>query len=205
MRRLVEEATPDAGLYPTHGFGSFCSAGPASGADSSTVGEQIRSNHALTDQDEDHFVQELIDNLSAYPSYYAHMGPANTAGPGPAHLDVPQPLDAEELTARLAHGEWVVDLRNRIAFARDHLHGSASFEYSDGSSFTTFLGWVLPWDRQLTLVGERDDVENAIRGSGSIADPATGRPSLRVCFSAAARTSSTSTAFSTTPKRPACP
>lgn len=54
VRRLVEEATPDAGLYPTHGFGSFCSSGPASGADSSTVGEQVQSNHALTDQDEAH-------------------------------------------------------------------------------------------------------------------------------------------------------
>ncbi len=163
VRRLVDEATPQAGLYPTHGFGSFCSSGPASGADASTIGEQIQSNHALTDEDEDHFVQELIDNLSAYPSYYAHMGQANTAGPGRAQLDVPQPLDSEELTARLEHGEWVIDLRNRIAFARDHLHGSASFEYGDGTSFTTFLGWVLPWDQQLTLVGERDDVENAIR------------------------------------------
>ena len=50
----------------------------------------------------------MIDNLSAYPSYYAHMGPANTAGPGPAHLDVPQPVNTEELSARLEHGEWVI-------------------------------------------------------------------------------------------------
>ncbi|MBE0010987.1 MULTISPECIES: MBL fold metallo-hydrolase [unclassified Arthrobacter] len=163
VRRLVAEATPEADLYPTHGFGSFCSSGPASGADSSTIGEQVNSNHALTDQDENHFVQELIDNLSAYPSYYAHMGPANAAGPGPAVLDVPQPLDAEQLADRLGKGEWVIDLRNRIAFARDHLHGSVSFEYGDGTNFTTFLGWVLPWDKQLTLVGERHDVENAIR------------------------------------------
>jgi hydroxyacylglutathione hydrolase len=31
VRRLVDEAGKDAGLYPTHGFGSFCSSGPASG------------------------------------------------------------------------------------------------------------------------------------------------------------------------------
>ena len=31
VRRLAAEATPDAALYPTHGFGSFCSSGPASG------------------------------------------------------------------------------------------------------------------------------------------------------------------------------
>ncbi|MBP2214997.1 MBL fold metallo-hydrolase [Arthrobacter sp. CAN_C5] len=163
VRRLVEETTPDAGLYPTHGFGSFCSSGPASGADFSTIGEQTRSNHALTDQDEDHFVQELIDNLSAYPSYYAHMGPANAAGPGPAKLDLPQPLDAEQLADRLGQGEWVIDLRNRVAFARDHLRGSVSFEYDDGTNFTTFVGWVLPWGQQFTLVGERHDVESAIR------------------------------------------
>ncbi|WP_139003393.1 MBL fold metallo-hydrolase [Arthrobacter crystallopoietes] len=163
VRRLVDEAKEDAGLYPTHGFGSFCSSGPASGADSSTIGEQLRDNHALTDQDEDHFVRELIDNLTAYPSYYAHMAPINMAGPTPPNLEVPGSLTADELQSRLEQGEWVVDLRNRVAFASNHLSGSVSFEYGDGTKFTAFLGWVLPWDEQLTLVGERRDVENAIR------------------------------------------
>lgn len=163
VRRLVEEAQQDAELYPTHGFGSFCSSGPASGAGASTIGEQIHSNHALTDPDEDHFVQELIANLTAYPTYYAHMAPANRQGPGPADLSVPESLDGEELARRLEAGEWVVDLRHRVAFASNHLQGTVSFEYGDGSSFTTFLGWVLPWGEQLTLVGDRDDVEKAIR------------------------------------------
>ena len=161
VHRLVGEAAPDAGLFPTHGFGSFCSSGPASGAGSSTVGEQLASNHALTDPDEDHFVQELIANLTAYPSYYAHMGVTNAAGPGPADLAVPASLDAAELMRRLEAGEWVVDLRRRVAFASSHLKGSVSFGY--GNSFSTYLGWVMPWGEQLTLVGSRDDVENAIR------------------------------------------
>ncbi|MBG6218882.1 glyoxylase-like metal-dependent hydrolase (beta-lactamase superfamily II)/rhodanese-related sulfurtransferase [Arthrobacter sp. CAN_A6] len=163
VRRLVEEAAHEAALYPTHGFGSFCSSGPATGAGESTVGEQLSTNHALTDPDVEHFVRELIANLTAYPSYYAHMGPANTQGPGPADLSVPNSLEPAELSRRLEDGEWVVDLRNRVAYASNHLQGSVSFEYGDGSSFTTFLGWVLPWDKKLTLVGERDDVENAIR------------------------------------------
>ena len=161
VRRLVREAAPDAALYPTHGFGSFCSSGPASGAGSSTISEQLGSNHALTDPDEEHFVQELISNLTAYPSYYAHMGVINTAGPAAADLAVPEPLDAAELTRRLEAGEWVVDLRRRVAFASNHLLGSVSFEY--GTSFTTYLGWILPWGEQLTLVGSREDVENAVR------------------------------------------
>ncbi|MDR7081645.1 glyoxylase-like metal-dependent hydrolase (beta-lactamase superfamily II)/rhodanese-related sulfurtransferase [Arthrobacter ginsengisoli] len=161
VRRLVREAAPGAGLFPTHGFGSFCSSGPASRAGSSTIGDELTSNHALMDPDEDHFVQELIANLTAYPSYYAHMGVTNAAGPGPADLAVPESLDPGELTRRLKEGEWVVDLRRRVAFASNHLLGSVSFEY--GTSFSTYLGWILPWGEQLTLVGSRDDVDNAIR------------------------------------------
>jgi hydroxyacylglutathione hydrolase len=160
-RRLAAEAGPDAALFPTHGFGSFCSSGPASGAGSSTIGEQLTANHALTDPDEEHFVRELIGNLTAYPSYYAHMGAVNARGPGPAQLAVPESLDAGELDRRLHDGEWVVDLRHRVAFASNHFRGAVSFEY--GNSFSTYLGWVMPWGGQFTLVGARGDVENAIR------------------------------------------
>jgi len=163
VRRLVHEAEHGAKLFPTHGFGSFCSSGPATGAGSSTIGEQLTANHALTDADEEHFVADLIANLTDYPSYYAHMAPANTQGPGPANLQVPESLDAGELTRRLGDGEWVVDLRNRVAFSSSHLQGAVSFEYGNGSNFTTYLGWVLPWNEKLTLVGAHADVEDAIR------------------------------------------
>jgi hydroxyacylglutathione hydrolase len=163
VRKLVHEAEHDAALFPTHGFGSFCSSGPATGAGSSTIGEQLTANHALTDADEEHFVRDLIANLTAYPSYYAHMAPANIKGPGPADLQVPESLNAAELTRRLAEGEWVIDLRNRVAFSSNHLQGAVSFEYGNGSNFTTYLGWVLPWNEQLTLVGAHAEVEDAIR------------------------------------------
>lgn len=163
VRKLVHEAEHEAALFPTHGFGSFCSSGPATGAGSSTIGEQLTANHALTDPDEEHFVRDLIANLTAYPSYYAHMSPANSTGPGPANVQVPESLEADELTRRLADGEWVVDLRNRVAFSSDHFKGAVSFEYGNGSNFTTYLGWVLPWNEPLTLVGARSDVEDAIR------------------------------------------
>ncbi|MGB3258198.1 MAG: rhodanese-like domain-containing protein [Ornithinimicrobium sp.] len=162
-RRLVEESSSDAALYPTHGFGSFCSSGPATAVGRSTIGEQRHSNHALTDPDEEHFVSSLIANLTAYPSYYAHMGPANLKGPAPVDLTVPEALDPEELVRRLDDGEWVVDLRGRVAFADNHLTGAVSFEYGDGSSFTTFLGWVLPWSDRITLAGSEEQVAQAIR------------------------------------------
>jgi hydroxyacylglutathione hydrolase len=161
VRALAAAATDDAALFPTHGFGSFCSSGPATGADSSTVGEQRRSNHALTTTDEDRFVAELIAGLAAYPTYYVHMGPANAHGPTAPDLAVPAPLSTGELQARLAGGGWVVDLRTRRAFADGHLQGTVSFE--PGASFVTYLGWTLPWGDPLTLLGSEVDVATAVR------------------------------------------
>jgi hydroxyacylglutathione hydrolase len=54
-----------------------------------------------------------------------------------------------------------VDLRQRVAFANQHLDGSVSFEY--GNSFSTYLGWLLPRREPLTLVGSLNDVQNAVR------------------------------------------
>ncbi|WP_026546370.1 MBL fold metallo-hydrolase [Paenarthrobacter nicotinovorans] len=163
VRRLVDASRPEAALYPTHGFGSFCSIGPASHQEFSTIAEQAESNHALTDSSEHHFVSELLANITAYPAYYAHMSPLNAAGVGPANLDVPDSVDPEELSRRLRAGEWVVDLRHRVAFADGHLQGSVGFEYGRGDNFTSYLGWVIPWNQPLTLLGPLSEVEKAIR------------------------------------------
>ncbi|HYO00865.1 MAG TPA: MBL fold metallo-hydrolase [Mycobacterium sp.] len=150
VRRLADELPDETAIYPTHGFGSFCSATPASG-DSSTIGDERQTNPALTD-DEQTYVDDLLAGLSAYPAYYAHMGAINKAGPAPVDLSPPEPVDPVELHRRIAAGEWVVDLRKRTAFAAGHLAGTRGFELSD--SFVTYLGWLYEWGRPLTLIGE---------------------------------------------------
>ena len=120
--RLAAELPEDADVYPTHGFGSFCSATQSEGT-SSTIGRERRANPALI-LDEDRYVTELLAGLDAYPAYYAHMGPANAAGPSGADLSVPRRADAAELRRRIEAGEWVVDLRARRAFAAGHLAGT---------------------------------------------------------------------------------
>jgi glyoxylase-like metal-dependent hydrolase (beta-lactamase superfamily II) len=77
--RLATELPEDADVYPTHGFGSFCSATQSEG-DSSTIGRERRVNPALI-LAEDGYVSDLLAGLDAFPAYYAHMGPANAAGP----------------------------------------------------------------------------------------------------------------------------
>jgi glyoxylase-like metal-dependent hydrolase (beta-lactamase superfamily II)/rhodanese-related sulfurtransferase len=150
VRRLAAELPDEAAVYPTHGFGSFCSATPTSGV-SSTIGRERRSNLALT-SDEDIFVRDLLAGLTAYPRYYAHMGPANRGGPGRPDLSPPQPADARDIRRRIDAGEWVVDLRERQAFANRHVSGTISVELSD--PFATYLGWTIPWGTPLTLIGD---------------------------------------------------
>ncbi len=160
VRRLAATLPDDVDVYPTHGFGSFCSATPASG-DASTVGDERHTNPALT-QDEQTYVDTLIAGLSAYPAYYAHMGVINAEGPEPVDLSLPEPVDATELAHRIDAGEWVVDLRNRRAFAAGHVCGTLGFELS--GSFVTYLGWLHKWGAPLTLIGQdRDQILDARR------------------------------------------
>ena len=153
VRRVADELPGEAQVYPTHGFGSFCSSTPASG-DSSTIAEQRDTNPALT-QDEQTYVEELISGLSDYPAYYVHMGVINTKGPAPVDLSLPHPVEATELRRRIDAGEWVIDLRNRTAFAAGHLAGTLGFELS--GSFVAYLGWLYTWGAPLTLIGDDHD------------------------------------------------
>jgi glyoxylase-like metal-dependent hydrolase (beta-lactamase superfamily II)/rhodanese-related sulfurtransferase len=154
-RKLASMLGDDAQVYPTHGFGSFCSSGSATGGDTSTIGTERSRNDALTTDDEERFVARLVAGLTAYPAYYVHMGPRNRQGAGPIDLSLPELADAEELERRILAGEWVVDLRSQTAFAAEHLAGTVSVAL--GTSFATYLGWVLPWGTPLTLLGEDAD------------------------------------------------
>jgi len=158
--KLARTLPDDTEVYPTHGFGSFCSATQSEAAES-TIGQEKRSNPVLT-QDEDDYVRDLVDGLGAWPAYYAHMVPANSAGPDAPDLSLPEPADAAELRRRLEAGEWVVDLRTRTAFAAGHAPGTLNFGL-DGA-FSTYLGWLITWGTPVTLLGETaSDVAEAQR------------------------------------------
>jgi glyoxylase-like metal-dependent hydrolase (beta-lactamase superfamily II)/rhodanese-related sulfurtransferase len=136
-RRLAAELPDDTAVLPTHGFGSFCSAGTADG-DATTIGRERGSNEALVN-DVDAFVADLLAGLDDVPAYYAHMGPANAAGPASVDLTPPALADAMEIASRLA-------------FAAGHVAGAVNFE-ADGQ-LAVYLAWLLPWGKPVTLLAE---------------------------------------------------
>nr|WP_202466652.1 MBL fold metallo-hydrolase [Streptomyces sp. SID4951] len=148
--RLAAELPDATAVLPTHGFGSFCSSSQAEG-DTTTIGQEKAANAALL-KDVDSFVADLLAGLEDVPAYYAHMGPANAAGPAPVDLTPPAVADADGIADRLAAGEWVVDLRNPVAFAQGHVAGSFNFE-AEGK-IATYLAWLVPWGKPVTLLAE---------------------------------------------------
>jgi hydroxyacylglutathione hydrolase len=148
---VLAGALPDTtAVYPTHGFGSFCASGQVERT-SSTIGLERHRNPALC-QDAQAFVTDLLAGLDAWPAYYTHMAEWNRSGPAPPDLTTPRRADARQLRARLEAGEWVVDLRDRAAFAAGHLGGALNFP-TDGS-FTTYVGWLIPWGTPFTLLAD---------------------------------------------------
>ncbi|WFE40012.1 MBL fold metallo-hydrolase [Micromonospora sp. WMMD998] len=152
-RKLADLLPDGAQVWPTHGFGSFCSASQAD-APESTIGREKDVNPVLR-LAADRFVTETLAGLDAYPAYYAHMGVANAAGPAPVDLTPVARADADELRRRIAAGEWVVDLRHRKAYAASHLAGTVSLGL-DGP-MSTWLGWLIDWGVPITLLAETPD------------------------------------------------
>ena len=177
-QRLAAELPYDAEVLPTHGFGSFCSATQSDATDS-TIGREKQANPVLTSSEQD-YVDALLAGLDAYPAYYVHMAPANSAGPDEPDLSLPAQAEPIELRRRIEAGEWVVDLRTRTVFAAGHVPGSLNFGLDGG--FATYLGWLIDWGTPLTLLGETEaDVATAQRelvriGIDRPAAAATGGP-----------------------------
>jgi rhodanese-related sulfurtransferase len=101
------------------------------------------------------------------------MAPRNKLGPGPVDLSPPVPADASELAARIHAGEWVVDLRSRVAYAADHVVGTVNIEVSD--SLVTYLAWLIPWGTPVTLIG--DTAEEVAEAQRQLARVGIDRPS----------------------------
>jgi len=153
--RLAASLPDETRVYPTHGFGSFCASASSDQESDGTLACERAINLALTIDDEDSFVERLVNGLTAYPTYYAQMGPLNLSGGIPVDLSPPAPVDPVELGRRIHRGDWVVDLRQRRAFAAEHLTGTVGIELADALS--TYLGWLLPWGTPITLLGDDAD------------------------------------------------
>jgi hydroxyacylglutathione hydrolase len=153
-------------IWPGHGAGSAC--GKALGAvPTSTLGYERRTNWAFQVKDEAAFVTAVLEGQPAPPTYFARMKRVNRDGPAVlGRRPAPPQLPGEALDPALAKGV-VVDLRPRRQYAAAHVPGTLNIPLIN--AFTTWSGWLLPYDRDLYLIApDADAVADAMRALASI-------------------------------------
>lgn len=150
--KLIDILPEETALYPTHGFGSFCSSAAGSNASDSTLGSEKNINVALT-QDKEAFIESIIEGLGPYPKYYTYMNARNQNGPDAVRDVHIHDYDQEAIAKILASdNSWAIDTRSRTAFSAKHPEGALGIEL--GNSFATYTGWVVPWKDAILLIGE---------------------------------------------------
>jgi hydroxyacylglutathione hydrolase len=163
LHRSIERlaALPDhLQLWPGHGAGSAC--GRALGAvPSSTLGYERQANWAFAPMSEDDFVRRVLDGQPEAPAYFAQMKRINRDGPRvlggfarPPHLAA----DALDVVLRDA---TVLDTRPAAAFADGHVPGTVNIPLE--KSFTSWSGWLVPYDRPAYLLVDESRVDEAVR------------------------------------------
>lgn len=151
-------------LWPGHGAGSACGKG-LSAIPHSTVGYERMFNWGLAAQDEEEFVREVLAGQPEPPSYFAQMKRINREGPRVlGGLRRPQRLPETRLAGVLEEGAVVVDARSAAEFAAGHVPGTISVPLN--RSFTTWAGWLVPYDRDFHLLLDDADprrLDEAVR------------------------------------------
>jgi hydroxyacylglutathione hydrolase len=156
VRKIAELLEDKISIYPTHGFGSFCSATPTSG-DSSTIADERKTNPALT-LEKKVYISQTLAALDDFPSYFKYMAPINLEGPAPIDLSALKSMSTDEIMKSIASGSWVADLRTRTSWTGGHVTGSLSFGL-DGS-MASYIGWLLPHGGNLVLLSDKaSDIE----------------------------------------------
>ncbi|HEX7120231.1 MAG TPA: rhodanese-like domain-containing protein [Longimicrobiales bacterium] len=151
-------------IWPGHGAGSACGKG-LSAIPHSTVGYERLYNWAFRIEDEDEFVRAVLTGQPEPPKYFAQMKRINREGPALlGALRRPDRLPADRLEERLRADALVIDTRAAAEFAAGHVPGTINIPL--GRSFTTWAGWLVPYDRDFHLIVDDRDarrVDEAVR------------------------------------------
>jgi hydroxyacylglutathione hydrolase len=144
-------------VCPAHGAGSVCGSGIAD-RPWTTIGMERKYNPRLQHTDKAGFIQNVARMLPKAP-YFSKMEELNLAGaPLLGETPVPTPLSAMAF-AEQAAGAWVVDVRSLLSFASAHVPGAIALWEPE---LPAYAGWFLSYDKPILLVGETNDLSQAV-------------------------------------------
>jgi hydroxyacylglutathione hydrolase len=154
----------DVQVWPGHGAGSAC--GKALGAiPSSTVGYEAKNSWwapYFEDDDKAGFVDAVLEEQPESPYYFKNMKLMNRDGPQllegvPATAE----LSPRKFRRLLDDNAYVLDLRGKEEFAREHISGAINI--SSVQAVSTYGGWMVEYGEPIVLHGSPEQVEEATR------------------------------------------
>ena len=141
-------------VWPGHGAGSAC--GKSLGAvPVSTLGYEKENNWAFKINDEETFKKELVQDQPEPPNYFAQMKKINKTDVPKAADSRVYPLSSDTFT------DLIIDLRAKEIYQAGHSHGALNVPMNE--KFLSYVGWFLDYDKELTLIGTKEDADEAAR------------------------------------------
>ncbi|MFD7010326.1 rhodanese-like domain-containing protein [Rhodococcus jostii] len=139
-------------VFPAHGAGSACGKN-LSTSNSSTIGEQRRTNYALAPMTENQFVAVVTEGQPVTPPYFSFDARRNRElRPLLDDHQLPPALSLSTALSLRERGAVVLDTREPADFAAGHLRGSVNVGL--GGRFAEWAGDVLRPDTAIVLVCE---------------------------------------------------
>lgn len=140
-------------LWPGHGAGSAC--GKSLGSlPQTTLGYERLYNWAFSGLTERDFVQRVLEHQPVPPRYFAEMKKINRDAAPLARAQEPPAVGTDGIRAALERGLTVVDTRPARRFAERHFRGAINVPL--GKSFLTWMGALVPYDRDVLLIVDGD-------------------------------------------------
>jgi rhodanese-related sulfurtransferase len=155
----------DVLVYPAHGAGSLCGKNLSSDL-SSSIGREQKTNYAFQINDEQEFVNALLQDQPFIPKYFGYDVAINKQGASSFETSVnavPRISENSELEKDIL----VIDARPQTDFRKGHIQGSINI--MDGGKFETWLGSIVGPDEFFYLVAESaENLEILIRKAAKI-------------------------------------
>lgn len=153
MRNVFRKLPDEVMVYPAHGKGSLCGKNMSSET-YSTIGKERERNWALQVDDEQTFVNSLLEGQPYIPKYFPYEVAANAAGlKGLAEsLKAIPRLDPD---TELESDTLIVDTRSSALYKQGHHPNAISIP--DGSKFETWLGSLISPEESFYLVAQDEE------------------------------------------------
>lgn len=153
IKNKFKDLPDDAVVYPAHGAGSLCGKNMGS-SPSSTLGDERRSNWAFHVEEEEEFVEKILEGQPFIPSYFSFNVGLNLEGVGNVQKEkysVPLKIAVTDREP----GIVVVDVRSAEDFRKGHLPNSYNImARSENDKYETWLGSIIEPEEPFYLVVE---------------------------------------------------